>query len=205
MNDERAPCDLDPEVKPEAAVDLYWIPAGAGANVVRISSKLFEAVSAFAARRPRCDLYHSVLAISESKGHFIIELAPVPDLNGELRGVLAEGPVATRWLSRFRVFRYEIRLWLEGEIPDIDYAIASPVRITDDAKIAEKILDTLPSIPTPVWGRDEFDTGEMWNSNSVISWVLARSGVSTESIHPPANGRAPGWDAGLALAAQGLS
>ena len=30
----------------KAAADLYWIPLGAGAHVVRISGKLFEAASA---------------------------------------------------------------------------------------------------------------------------------------------------------------
>jgi hypothetical protein len=44
--------------------------------------------------------------------------------------------------------------------------------------------------------------GEMWNSNSVIAWVLARSGLPTNSIHPPVGGRAPGWAAGLALASR---
>jgi hypothetical protein len=36
----------------------------------------------------------------------------------------------------------------------------------------------------------------------VVSWVLARSGVSVETIHPPARGRAPGWGAGLVVAAR---
>ena len=40
----------------------------------------------------------------------------------------------------------------------------------------------------------------MWNSNSVIAWVLARSGIDADSIHPPAGGRAPGWRAGLVVA-----
>jgi hypothetical protein len=59
------------------------------------------------------------------------------------------------------------------------------------------------SIPTPVWGRDEFETGEMWNSNSVISWVLTRSGIDLASVHPPPGGRAPGWHAGMVVAARG--
>ena len=25
----------------------------------------------------------------------------------------------------------------------------------------------------------------MWNSNSVIAWLITRSGLSTETIHPP--------------------
>jgi hypothetical protein len=40
----------------------------------------------------------------------------------------------------------------------------------------------------------------MWNSNSVIAWVIANSGIDTESIRPPAGGRAPGWQAGLEVA-----
>jgi hypothetical protein len=185
-------------------VDLYWIPLGAGAHVVRISGKIFEAASALVDRRPRADLYHSALVISAPEGRFVIEQAPVPDRRAEERGVVAEGPVGMRWLGRFRVFRYEIRRWRDGQIPDVGQAIASPVRVTSDVAVASRILETLPSIPTPVWGRDEFDTGEMWNSNSVISWVLARSGVAMEQIHPPANGRAPGWEAGLAIASRGL-
>jgi hypothetical protein len=40
----------------------------------------------------------------------------------------------------------------------------------------------------------------MWNSNSVIAWLLDRSGLPTDTIHPPAGGRAPGWEAGLITA-----
>jgi hypothetical protein len=182
-------------------VDLYWIPLGAGAHVVRISGKVFEAVSALIQRRGRCDLYHSALVVSLPEGHFVIEQAPIPDLNGERRGVVAEGPVGTRWAGRFRLFRYEVRCWREGSIPDIQDAIGSPVRLVDDLNHARRIIHLLPSIPTPVWGRDELDTGEMWNSNSVTSWVLARSGVALRTVHPPSRGRAPGWNAGLAAAA----
>jgi len=49
-------------------------------------------------------------------------------------------------------------------------------------------------------GRDELGTGEMWNSNSLVAWVLEVAGVSTAAIRPPPGGRAPGWDAGLAVA-----
>jgi hypothetical protein len=64
----------------------------------------------------------------------------------------------------------------------------------------ERVLDLLPGVPTPVWGRDELHTGEMWNSNSVISWVLTQAGVLAEAGRPPENGRAPGWDAGIVVA-----
>ena len=47
-------------------VDLYWIPLGAGAGgaVVRWSGRLYEAVAAALARRPRCNLFHSALEVS---------------------------------------------------------------------------------------------------------------------------------------------
>jgi hypothetical protein len=85
-------------------------------------------------------------------------------------------------------------------IPDVAEAVESPRRLTSDPQQAECLLDLVPTVPTPVWGRDELRTGEMWNSNSVISWLIARSGLPVESIAPPAGGRAPGWQAGLVVA-----
>ncbi len=55
-------------------------------------------------------------------------------------------------------------------------------------------------MPTPVWGRDEIGAGEMWNSNSLISWLIVRAGLDVDTVHPPAGGRAPGWDAGVIVA-----
>jgi hypothetical protein len=72
--------------------------------------------------------------------------------------------------------------------------------MADDLATARRLLGLLPSIPTPVWGRNELDAGDMWNSNSVIAWVLSRSGVEVATVTPPAGGRAPGWNAGLVVA-----
>jgi hypothetical protein len=181
-------------------VYLYWIPLGAGAHVVRLSGRLYEALKALVEHRPRSDLYHSALVISLPDARFIIESAPIPNLRGQERGVVAEGPVGMKWLGRFRLFRYEIRLWRGGSIPDLAYAVSSPVRVATDVVRSQKVLDLAPSVPTPVWGRDELRTGEMWNSNSLISWLLARAGIETEGLQPPVGGRAPGWSAGLLVA-----
>ena len=183
-------------------MDLYWIPLGAGAHVVKASGVLFEAISALRHHRRRCTLYHSALVIHVPEGRVVVEQAPVPDLHGERRGVVAEGSVGVRWAGRFRIARYEIRRWQGGTIPDIADAVASPVRISADLAVARQVLDVLPSIPTPVWGRDESGTGEMWNSNSVIAWALARGGAIIDTLRFPTNGRAPGWNAGLAVAAR---
>lgn len=155
---------------------------------------------AFLEHRPRSNLYHSALEIGVPEGRVVIESAPIRDDRGRERGVVAEGPVGTRWAGRFRLFRYEIRRWHGGSIPDANDAVESPVRVADDLDRAQRILDLVPSVPTPVWGRDELRTGDMWNSNSVISWLLVRAGLGSEAIQPPTGGRAPGWDAGLVVA-----
>jgi hypothetical protein len=182
------------------AVDLYWIPLGAGGYVVRWSGTLYEALKALVERRPRLDLYHSALQIWLPEDRFVIECAAILNLRGEERGVVAGGPVGMSWLGRFRHFRYEIRRWRGGSIPDLANAVSGPVRVATDVVRAQRVLDLAPSVPTLVWGRDELRTGEMWNSNSLISWLLARAGIDTDELEPPAGGRAPGWNAGLVLA-----
>jgi hypothetical protein len=183
-------------------LDLYWIPLGAGTRAVRISGKVYEACCALIQRRPRKDLYHSVLVANTPNGRTVVEMAPIPDVSGpQARGVVAEGCVGTRWARRLRLFRYEIRRWPEGVIPDLSYAVASPVQIADDPAVVQRVLELVSLVPTPVWGRDELHTGDMWNSNSVVSWALTWAGVCSKAGRPPADGRAPGWDAGV-LAAQ---
>ena len=180
-------------------VDLYWLPLGARGHCLRISGKVFEAVAAGLERREARDIYHSVLEVRVREGRFVIEMGPVADTNGAGRGVVAEGPVGTRSAGRLRLFRYEVRCWRAG-ITAYNYAIESPRRLTGDERLARRILDLVPSVPTPVWGRDELRTGEMWSCNSLTSWLLACSGLSVESIQPPARGRAPGWKAGVIAA-----
>ena len=190
----------DAGVHATAAVDLYWLPLGAGGHFVRLNGRLYEAVAARSHRRPSCDLYHSALQVEVPGAKYVVEQAPVHDWSGKERGVVAEGAVGSRWAGRFRIFRYEIRLWPGGHIPDVAEAVDSPRRLTSDEDRARRVLDLVAQVPTPVWGRDELATGEMWNSNSVIAWVIARSGIDTEAIKPPTGGRAPGWQAGLVVA-----
>jgi hypothetical protein len=182
-----------------ASIDLYWLPLGAGGHSVRLNGKVFEAVAARLQRRAQCDLYHSALAIRAPEGRFVIEQAPAWGAGHE-RGVVATGPVGARALGRFRLFRYEIRRWRDGTIPDVAEAVASPLRLSDDAEHATRLLELVPRVPMAVWGRDELQTGEMWNSNSVIAWLVARSGLEVDSIALPARGRAPGWRAGIVMA-----
>jgi hypothetical protein len=187
-------------VAPCSSVDLYWLPLGAGGRSVRINGRVFEAIAARIQRRSARDLYHSALEVSVPAGRFVIEMAPVRDGEGSLRGVVAEGAVGSRWAGSLRIFRYEIRRWREGVIPDVGEAVGSPQRLTDDPVVAQRMLDLLPAVPPLVWGRDQARVGEMWNSNSVTSWLMVRSGLGVETARMPPGGRAPGWDAGVRLA-----
>ncbi len=182
------------------SVDLYWIPLGAGRRVVRLTGTLFEAGTAALHRRACYELYHSALEVRVPEGRLAIEQAPVPDAGGEQRGVVASGPVGLRCAGRLRIFRYEIRCWRDGAVPDAHLAVQSPVRISDDVAVARRVLAVLPDVPRLVWGRDQSGAGEMWNSNSVVSWTLARAGLDADAIDPPTGGRAPGWEAGLTVA-----
>jgi hypothetical protein len=189
----------------QAGVDLYWLPLGAGGHSVRLNGRVYETVAARLGHGPTRNLYHSALVVHVLEGRFVIEQAPVRDANGAERGVVAEGAVGARWAWRFRIFRYEVRRWRDGVIPDVAEAVGSPQRLTGDPHQAQRLLDLVPSVPTPVWGRDEFGVGEMWNSNSIISWLIASSGIAAEAIPLPTGGRAPGWDAGIAVAHRQVS
>jgi hypothetical protein len=183
----------------QTGIELYWLPLGAGGHSVRLNGRIFEALAARLGHRDRCDLYHSALQVYVPEARFVIEQAPVWREDEE-RGVVAEGAVGVRALGRLSLFRYEIRCWHDGVIPDIDEAVESPQRLSDDPDCARRLLELVPQIPTPVWGRDELRAGEMWNSNSTISWLLARGGLDVESIALPRHGRAPGWQAGIVIA-----
>jgi hypothetical protein len=198
--------DVSPEASADEMVsaqghgiDLYWLPLGAGGHSVRLNGLVFEAIAARLQHRDRSDLYHSALEVWVPGGRFVIEQAPAWGERGE-RGVVAEGAVGTRAARQFRLFRYEVRRWRDGVIPDVAEAVESPQHLSDDPAHARQLLELAPQVPTPVWGRDELGAGEMWNSNSTISWLVARSGLDVDSIRPPAGGRAPGWRAGIVLA-----
>jgi hypothetical protein len=185
-------------------IDLYWLPVGAGASahVVRPSSRLFEAVAArWQGRTPR-DLFHAALRVRVGDNTWVIEMAPAWGPGPREHGTVRSGPVGLRALGRSRLFRYEVRCWRNGLLPDLAAAVDSPVTVPTDADRVRRLLLLTTRFPTATWGRDEMGTGEMWNSNSLVSWLLAASDHDTASLRPPPGGRAPGWDAGLVAAAR---
>jgi hypothetical protein len=187
-----------------ANVDLYWLPLGAGdgTGCVRTNGRVYEMVAARREHRSPCRLYHAALEVRLDEQRFTIEMAPAWSLDDVERGVVAEGPVGRPWLGRSRLFRYEVRRWRDGVVPDISEAVGGARRLSSDPARAALLLALVPSFPTATWGRDELGTGDMWSSNSLASWLLAMSGHDTDAVRPPDGGRAPGWQAGLAVAAR---
>jgi hypothetical protein len=183
-----------------SSIDLYWIPLGAGGRSVRFNGRVFEAIAAARHRRPRCDLYHAALIVHVDGERYTIELAPAWGADAASGGVVCTGAVGSRRLGRWRLFRYELRCWPGGSIPDLGYAVGGATRLSEDPAVARLLLGSVAEVPAPVWGRDELHAGEMWNSNSVIAWLLARAGIPTDALGPPPHGRAPGWQAGVTVA-----
>lgn len=187
---------------PGSGVYLYWIPLGAGGSgFVRLNGRIYEAITARRERRPSLDLHHTALVVSLPEGRYVVEtMWPRPDMDGSFRGVVIDGPVFSRSLGLTRVFRYEIRCWRDGELPDAGEAVGGARLVSADPYTGRLLLSLTPSVPAFTWGRQVPDTGEMWNSNSVISWLLTRSGVDIDRVEPPPGGRAPGWGAGVRVA-----
>jgi hypothetical protein len=197
------PSAVMPGLARQGRVDLFWIPLGAGepSGCVRWSGRLFEAVAARRGRRPARFLYHSALEVHLDGARFTIEMTPAWGGPAE-RDVVGGGPVGLRFLAHSRFFRYEVRRWRDGSIPDVSHAVGGPRRMTDDRLLARQVLDLVPDFPTATWGRDEFGAGDMWNSNSLTAWLLTIAGIPTDTsrVNPPREGRAPGWAAGVVVA-----
>ena len=168
---------------------------------MRLSGRIYETIEAGLERRRRCGIYHTALQVHLPEGRYVVEtMWPSPDADIASRGVVLEGAVGARRLVRLRTFRYEVRCWRNGVLPDADEAFGGPQRVSDSTEQARRLLRMAASVPELIWGRDQLEAGEMWNSNSVISWLLVQSGQNMEAIQPPPGGRAPGWDAGTAIA-----
>ncbi|MBI4897899.1 MAG: hypothetical protein HY827_05990 [Actinobacteria bacterium] len=184
-----------------AAISLYWLPVGADGNFVRFCSSAWEATDAWLHRRASMALFHSALIVEVGLESFAIEMAPV--WSGGVpadRGVVGVGPVGFAWAGRWRYFRYELRCWQGGVIPDVASAVGGSNRLAVEPDLARSLLADVKRVPLYVWGRDPGKHGDMWNSNSAVAWLLHRAGLPMDSIQPPEGGRAPGWNAGLAEA-----
>lgn len=195
--ERRAVAD-DPQVNDETDfLDLCWLPVGAGTRVQAASLWLYESVAARIGRRPKATLYHAALKFGVDARRYTLELMPIPREQHE--EPLMTGPVGTRLAARLRIFQYQLRLRESAELPDEQW-IASVHRLASDPSAIEGVLGHARLVPPYTWGRRVPGTKEMWTSDSALSWLLTRAGVALGEAGPPPGGRAPGWDAGIAIA-----
>ena len=194
------PADHRPGIVDPCFVDLYWIPVGAGTHFQRWSLLFYESVLAAVGRRSRRTLYHAALKVGLEDGCRTIEVMPVPANQADVASLT--GPVGIRGADRFRMFRYQL-LVHRGPLPDEEWAVASPLRVSDDCAVARRVLELTPLVPNHTWGRKALGTQEMWTSDSAASWLLVRAGIDIVEIPIPTGGRAPGWAAGVIEATQG--
>lgn len=186
-------------------VDLYWIPLGSGRGIgprlVRLGGRSYAAVQR-ARGLAAGPVFHAALVVRADGVTRSIEMAPAWGRGARTAGVVGTGPVGMRSLGRSSLFRYEIRCSDGIVIPDLADAVGSPVEVGTGVDAARRVLAGIESVPRPTWGRDELDTGQMWNSNSLVAWALSRAGVDPAKVRPPDGGIAPGWEAGVRVAAR---
>ena len=182
------------------SLDLYWLPVGAGTSTFQqMSLRLWEAIEAARARRPRAALFHCALKLTTAySGAFTLEMTP--DFVKSRWPAVATGPVGVAGADRVALFRYALRCVPGETLPDEEWAIESPVRLSQDCSSVERVLELTREVPRFVWGRRAPHTSEMWTSDAVISWLLVRAGIDLRDVVPPIGGRAPGWLAGIAVA-----
>ena len=183
-----------------AHVDLWWLPVGAGGHVVIHTSRLWERWNAFRERRAPRPLFHAALEVHVDGRRIVIEMAPAWGSGSGSAGVVATGPVGARFLEALRLFRYEIRCREDGVLPDRAHAPEPPIQMPVAVATAREIPELLRTVPHHVWGRDALGIGDMWNSNSLVAWLLETSGIGTSGLRPPADGAAPGWLTGVVAA-----
>ncbi len=138
------------------AVLLWWLPVGAGGHVVRRTSHWWELYDAQRSHRAPQPLFHAALEVFTVDGRYVIEMAPSwggpTDPN---RGVVMTGPVGLPTLGRSRFFRYEVRCWRDGRLPDREWAVGGPVVVADDEATAQAVLRHVHEVPALTWGRTE--------------------------------------------------
>jgi hypothetical protein len=176
----------------DAVARVRWATVGAGGHVARRTSAWWERLLAAREGRAPQPLVHAVLEVVVDGVETDVDMGPTWGRTRGTRRVVLRGPVGSRWLGWCALFRYELRVVDGGNRPP------GVLEVGDELRVPADVLALLSDVPACTWGRDEAGAGEMWTSNSVVSWLLERAGVP--GVEPPRGYRAPGWAAGARVA-----
>ncbi|KAA9135804.1 hypothetical protein [Microbacterium caowuchunii] len=183
---------------PTSGVLLWWVPVGAGGHIVIHTSRWWELLQARRQRRAPQPLFHAALEVFHGGTRHLIEMTPAWGTPSVPHGVVATGSVGAKWLAQSRLFRYEVRCWADGILPDREWAVDSPIAFA--VSDAHTLLSRVSAVPRLIWGRDELGCGDMWTSNSLVAWLLQTTAIDAAQVRPPRHGSAPGWAAGIVAA-----
>ena len=137
---------------PGDGVELHWLPLGRG-RILRAAQRprLRGGGRAVGGRAPSATCTTRRSPCTATAPVTVVEMTPStggppgPDARrgGGGAGRRAAGSPA------LRVLRYEIRCWRDGMIGDIDEAVGDPLRLSDDAEVARRIIAPAPQVPPP--------------------------------------------------------
>lgn len=176
-------------------LDLYWLPVGAGTHFQRAGLVVYESLAAALARRSRSTLCHAGLKASIGGRTFTLELTPVPAVQ-VVRPAIT-GAVGSSVAAHLRIFRYQLICREATALPDEQWVVGDPQRLTTDPAAIHRLMDLAPSVPAHTWGRRIAGTSEMWTSNSAVSWLLLEARIAPGMATIPNGTTAPGWHAGI--------
>lgn len=170
----------------QALVRLWWLPVGAGGHVVTRTSRWWERWRAMREKRPPQQLFHSALEVTTDGSRYAIEMTPAWGQGSGPRGVVATGPVGLRSLGALRLFRYEVRCWRSGEIPDLAYAPAPPVDLRVTSGCAGDLITRVAEVPRLVWGAK---SARRRHVELQLPHLLAAANLGARRRGPPASRR----------------
>ncbi|MFD3789931.1 hypothetical protein [Streptomyces cyaneofuscatus] len=131
----------------EPSAALWWLPVGAGGRVVVRTSRWWETLTARREHREPQPLFHAALEVLSDGRRLINEMGPAWGQSSPSRGVVATGPVGWEALGRWRLFRYEVRCWPEGLLPDRGLAVGAPQQIALTPDGARSLLARVSTAP----------------------------------------------------------
>ena len=196
------------------ALDLYWLPLGAGGHSVRVQRPHLRG----GGRSPRCAAAAPSVTTSTTRrstgddagGHptqsrwsaaKALVSAEAADHGAVAGGARGQPPARPLGAVSIRDPLLSVAARSQTSRRRLRAPAAADRRPCSCS--GGSVLELVPlrsDLRSGGWTRSQ--TGEMWNSNSLVSWLLVshRPDVG-RADRLPVGGRAPGWQAGIAVAA----
>ena len=169
-----------------SGIDLYWLPLGAGGHSVRLNGLVFEAIAArLAAPGPPTSTTRRSRSTCRRDGR---DRAGAGVGRERRPGRRRRGSVGTRAAGRFRLFRYEVRRWRDGVIPDLAEAVESPRRLSDDRDLRAAVARARAGVADASLGSRRAAHGRDVELELAHLLAVVRSGLDVDSIRLPRAG-----------------